>query len=621
MKRKTSTIPTRIMSYGAFAAVENGPRVADQLLLAHRYYNKLTEIKKAQREAYTSARAALPDIAPHEEVVAALVVRVADLRTRIKGAKAAEQGMARAATAPLRVALASVQAELKLARERLKAARVCLATDPTLQAASAAAREIANAAVRAARAASGLYWGTYLLVEKAIEGACATPTGPQFHSWRGEGRVGVQLMKGLSVAAAFGQDTRLRIEPVPAEAYVTLPGHKQASCAQRRLMRTRVWLRAGTQEDGRTPIWAIFPIILHRPLPTNGVIMWAWIKKTRDGLQWHYDFQIAIESPNFVATPAVGNRACALDLGWRLKEEDTLRVAWLSDNQGHEEEICIPADIPRALKHADQLRATQDKNLDALKVELVPWLAKHRGILPEWLVKAAEAFAKWKSNMHVYRLVERWRTLRFPGDETIFPVLAAWRLRFRHLYPWETNERHAALGRRREFFRMTAQRLARNYAQIAMEKFDLRKAIKRAPPEGEDKLHKAARHQRVLTAPGEFRNEMKLACGKAGVTISWEPAYMTTQTCHLCGCSERWDTGPNIMHKCIKCGAKWDQDLNAGHNILASASVTSQTPELLEKLGTDGDLASTQSVEVTLRAGAGEVLAKEVASAQEKEEK
>jgi len=71
----------------------------------------------------------------------------------------------------------------------------------------------ASVLVRSLRAASGLSgsWGSYLLVEAAVDSAKQHPEEPRFRRWDGTGRVGVQLQGGLSVDDVLaGIDTRLR---------------------------------------------------------------------------------------------------------------------------------------------------------------------------------------------------------------------------------------------------------------------------------------------------------------------------------------------------------------------------------------------------------------------------
>src|SRR5205807_6540186 len=107
----------------------------------------------------------------------------------------------------------------------------------------------------------------------------------RFHRWDGRGRLAVQLQGGLPVADAFGSDSRLRIAPVPAGAW-----ERGAPPSARR---TTVQLRIGS--EGREPVWATVPVVLHRPLPPAAQIKWVFLLRERIGTSedWHVPFVLA----------------------------------------------------------------------------------------------------------------------------------------------------------------------------------------------------------------------------------------------------------------------------------------------------------------------------------------
>src|ERR1700748_31254 len=56
MKRKTSTTPTKIWSFGALRPTENEEKFLEQLFQANRYYNTLIEIERKRRDSFREAR-------------------------------------------------------------------------------------------------------------------------------------------------------------------------------------------------------------------------------------------------------------------------------------------------------------------------------------------------------------------------------------------------------------------------------------------------------------------------------------------------------------------------------------------------------------------------------------
>lgn len=128
-----------------------------------------------------------------------------------------------------------------------------------------AAQEAANEARKAARAASGVYWGTYLQVEEFVKKACAnTPPhkNPRFLRWTGEGLLAVQVQKGKSSKGLF-------------QIHDGFDNRKGRRAGQRK----ELWLRVGAEKT--KPVWAKFPLILHRPI--EGEVTWIKVTVRREG--------------------------------------------------------------------------------------------------------------------------------------------------------------------------------------------------------------------------------------------------------------------------------------------------------------------------------------------------
>lgn len=639
--RKTSLHTTKIFTFSGRLPIEGAERLDQQLKLARIYHNKLLEIELKRR---TDLRAAMcawsPEIAKGEAAARALTeaieaeravinaakaaarsnkVNVDESQRKIDGLKAARakirQGLTpfkiayfntpemKAQRAALRTKkddllrlsreLGQLRAEhpedkaqikkLSEARKAVRHAHRAAAENPT---------SVARLVARAEASAGGLYWGSYLLVEQAIEAACENTADPEFKHWDGSGRVGVQLQGGLTVAKAMaGQDTRLRILHTP-----TANGSKCGALMH------QLWLRVGSTESGG-PIWAAFPFRMHRPLPADGVIKWAWAHRTYKGRWVNWDLQIVVEAPSFTAdlkTPVLYG-VVAVDLGWRKRERlggdgrQAIRVGYWCNDQGAHGQLVMPAELKERLQYAEKLRSTQDTNFEAAKAVMLAWLETHH--LPESLAPLAQGLAQWRSAKRLGHLINEWAKLLTVQGITLCPTskegdistvlaswweqhqhdealeilsaLSAWWKQHRHLYDWESCQRDRVLNARKGVYRNISAQFTRQYAAVVIEDFDMRDVVELQLPESTKRdAPKAARHNRVLAAPSEFRLALISAAPSNGCLALKAPCARTTLDCHICHAKEEWDTAPEVMHTCPN-GHTWDQDYNAARNLLA----------------------------------------------------
>jgi hypothetical protein len=638
MKRKTSNIPSRIWTFGCFAPTIGADLVERQFSKGRGYKNKLTEIEKARRTHIEDAYRALPEVGPAMLRVDDLTRQKTEAWKRINDAKAAvrsnkiddslERALLKKIKEELNGAYEAVRkakadyrkyvqalgsldpevgpliAELQSMKDkektpeteaRAKVLRVAIregkAAKPILQTPEELADVVAKEKLLAARAAvsaDALHWGTYLLIEEAAEQASKTPTGPQFRRWDGAGRIGISFQKsmtmegrlpinGAPIADLFsGLDTRMRISPVKETAWV------DNSSPSRRQRRTSFQIRIGS--NGRAPVWAEFPMILHRALPSDGVVKRAWVKRTPIASKFRYELQLVIESASFAKAKKPGNRTAAIDVGWRLKDDAGLRVAMITDDQGASEEFVLPSIFREGYQKTFELQSQRDKNFDLARESLRVWLEGAQNA-PEWLRKACEHVDRWKSpgrlsellaGVPTYRCateeIPAWRHARFEGDEVIYEALEAWRRQDKHLHEWQANQRDKILNRRKNFYRNKAANLVRVYNRIILENFDLRDVAERPEPGDENVgMHDTARRHRFQVSVSEFRLCLLSAASREGVEIVEVDAKMTTRQCHQCFNIAVWDQAAELVHRCSQCGLVWDQDVNAGKNMLARA--------------------------------------------------
>lgn len=438
------------------------------------------------------------------------------------------------------------------------------------------ASEVAAQRQREARAACDVYWGSYLLAEQAADAARKSKTEPHFRRWDGTGRIGVQLQNGLPVADAMtGTDTRLRIAQLPDPPRMT-PGSRRAG------KRFAISLRIGS--NGRQPIWATWPVTLHRSLPDNGVIKWAWAQRTRIGPDYRWAICLTVDTGiGLTMRDADASRdgIVALDLGWRARP-DGFRIAYWLDSLGRHDEIVLPEQDMEDLKHIRSIGAARRNAFNEVLPLLRDWI-EAQPALPDWFAKATETIAYWKSPDRLAALVWRWRHERFAGDEEIYAAIDAWRKKDRHLHQWHAHGTANILARRDELYRKLAAHLARHYRTIVIEKFDLREVAGRAgrdehATDAEKVIADNVSSRRHMAAPGVFRLAVINAARSRGTEVVAVPAQWTTMDCATCGHREKWDAAPSIDHRCTRCGDTWDQDHQACVNLLARYHASTDVP-------------------------------------------
>lgn len=397
MKRRTSTLPVRVYTYGCLPPSENRELVDKQIFLARLYRNRLINIELDRRNRYREITGAHQDLSGVTAEILEVGARLEEVRTVIKMARKSSRSRVQQPNAAEQAKL--LVQTLKELRKKAAEIRSALKNDPVLVAAIEASEEQAHEDVRQARAKCGVYWGSYLLVEAAIEAARKSRSDPKFGRWDGNGRVGVQIQGGASTADVMsGKCELLRIDALHEDHWKTRSG--------RRASKTHVHMRVGSDHKRRA-IWAKFPMILHRPLPADATIKGAVVVRRRVARNDRYELQIVFEAAS-VAREYMPESApvAAINLGWRVRPEG-LRVAMVVDELGETREFILPQVILDRLDHADSLRAIRDRYLDSFRPAAIA--AVHSiPELPEWMAADVKTMHLWKSADRYAKFVSRW---------------------------------------------------------------------------------------------------------------------------------------------------------------------------------------------------------------------
>lgn len=558
--------PTIVYRYGAKQPIEGLDAVNEQLHRAHRYRNLLTEIERRRRDAANDAvQRRSPELAALTDHRNALVERIADCRRRIKARRQHDRRRS-AVPAELRQELADAKAAYREVREKHREAKVRAYESAEAQVELKAIDAAALAEAKAARAESGLYWGTYLQVEAAAQQARKSKAPPNFHRWTGEGKLAVQLQGGLSVEQAFAcRDRRFRLEPCPAGAWQ--PGAPSAA------RRTTAWLRVGS--DGRDPVWCKVPITLHRPLPEDATITWVYLQRRRVACHDRWSLLVSLARPEGWQKRDLAERgAVAVDVGWRLLDHG-LRVAYWVGDDGAEAEVVVPRGDAQRWRKSEEIRSIRDRRLNLEIERLGDWLAGRD--VPDWLVERTRYLRQWRSANRLAALAIAWRDQRFEGDAEGFEPLERWRGRDKHLYEWEANQRRKAGAWRLDLYRRIVADLSRRYHTAVVEDTKWTQLARKPQPEQAD--DGATRYWMRVASPGLL---LQLVRQRFAETVP-VPAEYTTQRCHACGKLAQFDARTHLWTKCRHCGAEWDQDANAARNLLAARGpVAKESPGPLE---------------------------------------
>jgi hypothetical protein len=568
-------MPTiRVYKFGLLAPTENAALVEQQMLAAHRYRNALVQIERERRDALRIlTRDSDVNIRSLEEAVNGATEVVVKLAREIKLQHS--ETRSRLSTQTDKEELKNARLKLKEAKTNLNLARKQVRGNQTVIDAMDYINDAKNAKIKVAREASGVYWGSYLPVEDAMNAAAKSPmydgdkpNDPRFVRWQGDGTIAVQLQGGLSVEdSLLGKNTQFRIDPVDEKAF-----YAEKRSERRKASRTFVHLRVQSTDKGK-PIWAIFPLIMHRPLPEGGVIKWAYIHKKMHGPRAEWYLTITIDLAK-VPTNTETNGAIALDIGWReIKDKDGniihIRAGKWQDEDGNIGEIKLDYSQAQhsligALKKANELRGIRDDNFNSIKKTLTEWMKSSTPSI--WLKEIAETLPQWRSAARLAHLAKQWKINRFKGDDDIFQQMEKWRYHDYHLWSWEHSQRIKTIRRRRELYRTTSAKLAAKYQTLVIENFDLRDVSQTAQPEdAEDKQR--VRANKTLVSPSQLIANLTNAFkAKGGSVVKVNPSG-TSFTCHVCDSHEHLDH-TTIWHRCSQCGTEWDREDNATANML-----------------------------------------------------
>jgi putative transposase len=440
----------------------------------------------------------------------------------------------------------------RVRREAIKAAEKAALADPSVDLKAVKDRINTEAADkrRAARASTPCYWGTYLLIEGSDDQARKAKDPPSFQSWQGDGAVAMQIQKGMSPSDLVN-DRRAQLTTPTARGHAVLR------------------LRVGSDES-RDPIWAEWPIIVHRPIPEDAIIKGVSVHMRRRGRKTVWSAEFSLMLPAAVRT--CGKGAVGVDLAWRMIDGDERVCAYANEDGTDVGELRLTAYELGGFDRVESLASTRS----TLRNDLQAALQKYRasGLASPWFVEETRYLHVWKSAGKYFRLRKAIRENNSNAEASALVLLDAFCYRDTHLSDWECNQRQKNLDHRKAKYAEFAAWLARKYETLILEDFDLRTFARKpakdakVDDQGRRESHQAekARAQRHEAATSILRSILRNAFERRGGTVIVVSAVDTTRTCGACGLVVDRDFAASVDWTCA-CGAVHDQDVNASNNL------------------------------------------------------
>lgn len=587
MKRHDDLKTTIVYAYGCLEPLNWDDEISEHAWLQNKLWNRLVEIDRAHNERYRQAILQDQTVAELEAQLTTLLDQKEQVYRTKKEIRKASRSLARIETKPLDSQLKTLQATIAERRAALKIERARARTvlQPILDTIESSRRE----AVNTARKESQLWWGNYNAVIDSYETARvrARKEGRdlRFHRFDGGCRFTVQVQGGAQPEELMGghyQPVRLQMLTRQAWCEATGRGYEAArhytdtKRERRQYAILQFTVFTGKDDNGAAyRRYLDMPIILHRPLPLNGVIKYVSVCRKRIGIQfrWQATFTVQTERPpvEHSSTAVAG-----INFGWK-KVGDGLRVATVADTDGHVEHLVLPTRFMDRINYTQELSSQLDTALNGIApvIAALPEEGMPEPLIEHWQVykKAKKPYAS-----ALARIAAVWR--EHPHYEpAALAQLEIWRKLNKRLTIERAFLRRRLLADRENLYRCVSKRWAHAYAVVLIDDMDLRQAARVERGDGQDpELHAQARLQRTLAAVSSLREWITKQAAKTGTRIEKQAAPVTI-ICHQCGRQHKRES--NLLWACL-CGSRYDQDENAAFNYLTL--YTQQPQEVFTQL-------------------------------------
>lgn len=531
-------------------------QISDIIRRAHQYRNRLCELEHKKRERfYGIIRENSPEYRETEAEISQLSSEIDALRDQIMEERKRQGTVAPAGVQIQRDKIKSHSAKLKELRAKQKKIIAELHGNPEINSAIKAYAEEHKEALKRAKADSGLYWGTEAVVRASTSSFSSGPP-PKFLRYDGTGQLGVQFQKGRTADWFFQQNTLCWMQP---------KDKKHFNC----------WFRIASDPDTREPVFACITVTLHRPLPPNGMVKWAYLERRKRANRWRYYLRMTIDTPD--PPPPEGTSWAAIHVAW-TRHDSGLVVAHALGHDNQYKRLSLPEKHVADYDRLDSISSKRSTDFNHALRQLVLW-RKHNRSLPEWFYDATKTAHNWRSQARLASLILRWRDERFAGDEIAFHHFDRWRKKDKQLWQHFARLSERVANRRRDLYRCWVKQLRSRYDFVMLGQIQTKKLTKNSQPE--DMQHDATAVHRAAkqAATSELVRFIDEAFHLGVVRVD---TNNLTRQCANCGTVYKGDTSRHRTWQCKGCGQTIEQEHNALANTAARGEAMVKSGALLE---------------------------------------
>lgn len=565
-------VTIKVYKFGLLDPVNGWNKTAiDVLFLRNRLWNSLVAKEHEQRQAYRNLiLEADAEVATVQVRLDAIEAEKINLITR-KNAERSKARSRQVVTTDIDQEIKKLLEERKTLRERAKS--LCARVKAEVKPLATELEKQRYETIKHLTKESGLWWCNSSTVIAAYEvgraKAMKEKTELRFRSFDGTGKYAVRRTGGFSLDDVMtGKLSFVRLEALPTSSFDGLSTRSQRGRARHHLT---MIVQATIAEDGtKTRHKVTWPIILHRPLPNDGLIKYIHVQRKRVGDRFEWSCSITMDTPEITKESLVhpSLSACGIDLGFR-QVKDGLRVATLADSKGNLRHYSLGQDWLDSMSYVETLQGGLSETANVVWVQLRPILTKlceYPESLSEQITGLLKAGAK--TPIRAMRALYR----KLSEEPKLMPdalaLLDEWQKNIARPAKEMHDLRDKLINRRKDIYRNIACEIARDYSLVRIANLQLKDMAKIKNNDGTDnKLANLPRKNRNKAALAELMLYIQQACIKNNVMFEKVDATYMTRTCAQCGYLNPADKG-ELLLLCGACGVKYDQDDNAAKNYL-----------------------------------------------------
>jgi hypothetical protein len=561
-RRRLRDWPIRVYTYGVrlgpAAYHERWPVALAQVIEAqHALWNQLVACFERHREHYEALLQAHETLAPLRLDMEATQAQYSAYQQAEKAARQRCRRTQPPEASTLRLVVAEAYKHAKAARQAYRAAMA--AHRDQLRPQHTALLDTLWAEAESLSKAAPLAWYNQRLISdsfrRAVERFLRSQGGPpkrkqaitQAHLTYHFSRSSLTWERLLG-----GKTSMLHIVPVPERVW----DETLSQSVRRKAARTTATLRI-SDTDSLT-----FRVTLMRRPPPGTLIKSAELVGREVMRRWgqahsRWDWELALvcEIPPATIPRREPLRQAALDLGWRVLDDKTIRVGMLWDGTQCTA-LHFPAQLTARWRHVQSLQRQVAEALTVCKATLeTVWQGTP---LPEDLQSEAWAQVGQRGLLRLLRAVQALPAI-IPSRAATLAVLEPWERRTGKLWREARGLQGHLVRAKQAWYRVIAKEICTQYDVLAIAELHLRQMSQRRP--AMSLRLQASMAYRQLVAPGAFLQRLTHTAAREGVQVIKVDSTYSTLTCPICEAvlpsqdGELWLTCPH--------GHRYDQDRGA----------------------------------------------------------